>query len=71
MNARWKRWVARATSIGLASARFLGTSSPKIIVRMVPTARPMPTATGVIAPSGTPALSSGPSIRSEIAGSAR
>ena len=71
VNPRWKRWVARATSIGLASARFFGTSSPKIMVRMVPRVRPMPTATGVMAPSGTPALASGPSISSEIAGSAR
>ncbi len=71
VNARWKRWVARATSIGFASARFLGTSSPKIIVRKVPRARPMPTAIGVIAFSGTPSASSGPSMRSEIAGSAR
>ena len=36
VKPRWKRWVARAISIGLASARFLGTSSPKIIVRTVP-----------------------------------
>ena len=32
VKPRWNRWVARAVSIGLASARFLGTSSPKIIV---------------------------------------
>ena len=52
VKPRWKRWVARATAIGLASARFLGTSSPKIIVAMVPSVSPMPTAIGVTAPSG-------------------
>ena len=32
VKVRWKSWVARATCIGRAIARFLGTSSPKIIV---------------------------------------
>ncbi len=71
VNPRWKRWVARATPIGLASARFFGTSSPKIIVRTLPSPRPTPTAIGVMAPSGTPADASGPSISWAIAGSAR
>ena len=66
-----KRWVARAVCMGLAMARFLGTSSPKIIVRNVPSARPIAVATGRTAPSGTPADSSGPRIRCETAGSAR
>ena len=71
VNPRWKRWVARAVAIGLASARFLGTSSPKIIVAKVPTTRPIAAAIGAPQPSGTPALPSGPSMRSETAGSAR
>ena len=46
VKSRMKRWVARAVSIGLAMARFLGTSSPKIIVSVVPIARPRPMASG-------------------------
>ena len=40
VNARMTRWVARAVCIGLAMARFFGTSSPKIIVRKVPMSEP-------------------------------
>ncbi len=71
VNARMKPWVARAVSIGLAMARFFGTSSPKIMVNVEPMARPSPTASGCTTPSGTPQPSRGGEIRSEIAGSAR
>ena len=71
VNARMNRCVARAVCMGLAMARFLGTSSPKIMVRNVPSASPIAVATGRTAPSGTPADSSGPRIRCETAGSAR
>ena len=46
VKKRMKPCVARAVSIGLAIARFLGTSSPKIIVSVVPRASPMPMASG-------------------------
>ena len=71
VKPRMKRWVARAVCMGLAMARFLGTSSPKIIVRNVPSSRPIAVATGRTAPSGTPADSRGPRIRCDTAGSAR
>ena len=71
VNIRWKPWVARAVSIGRAMARFLGTSSAKTIVTTELTVSPMATATGATAPSGTPRARRGPSMRSEIAGSAR
>jgi hypothetical protein len=71
VKPRMNRWVARAVCIGLAMARFFGTSSPKIIVRKVPSVRPIAVATGRTAPSGIPADSSGPRIRCETAGSAR
>ena len=63
--------MALAVTIGLASARFLGTSSPKIMVTTVPNSSPIAAAIGVTAPCGTPSRSSGPSMRSETAGSAR
>ncbi len=71
VNPRMKPWVARAVPSGSAIARFLGTSSPKIIVSAVDRVSAMPIATGVTAPSGRPAASSGPSTSSAIAGSAR
>ena len=52
VKPRMKPWVARAVSSGLARARFLGTISPKSIVRMVPSVRPMATEMGDTPPSG-------------------
>ena len=63
--------MAFAVTIGLASARFLGTSSPKIMVAKVPKSSPVAAAIGVTHPDGTPSRSSGPSMRSETEGSAR
>ncbi len=40
VKPRMNRWVAFAVTIGLASARFLGTSSPKIMVAKVPNEQP-------------------------------
>ena len=71
VNSRIGRWVARAVASGSAMAKFLGTSSPKSIVRIVLMIRPRASAIGVTAPSGTPAVPSGSSISAEIAGSAR
>ena len=59
MNVRWKRCVARAVSIGRAMARFLGTSSPKIMVSAGAEGQGEATASGCTAPSGTPSASSG------------
>ena len=71
VNMRWKPWVARAVSIGRAIARFLGTSSANTMVTSELTVSPIATATGLTAPGGNPAASSGPSMSSAIAGSAR
>ena len=62
VKRRWKPCVARAVSIGRAIARFLGTSSAKIIVTSELTVRPIATATGATALSGSPAARSGPPI---------
>ena len=71
VKVRWNSCVARAVSIGRAMARFLGTSSPKIMVSAELTVRAIATATGWTSPSGRPAEVSGPSISSAMAGSAR
>ena len=71
VKARWNPCVARAVSIGRAMARFLGTSSPKMIVRNVLRTRPVASAVGRTPDSGTPAASRGPAISVAIAGSAR
>ena len=72
VKPRMKPCVVRAVSSGRAMAMFLGTISPKIIVTTVPSGQADRRATaGVTTPSGTPAAASGPSMRSEIAGSAR
>ena len=71
VKPRMKRWVRLAVSNGMASARFLGTISPKSIVKMVPSVRPIPTEIGLIQLSATPADSRGPSTSWAIAGSAR
>ena len=71
MKIRWKPWVARAVCIGLAIARFLGTSSAKTMVTTELTVSPIATAIGSTAPSGIPAERNGPEISREIAGSAR
>ncbi len=71
VKVRWTSWVARATCIGRAIARFLGTSSPKIIVSPALRVSAIVTETTRTAPPGTPSASSGPSISSAIAGSAR
>ena len=72
VKSRMKPCVARAVSIGLAMARFFGTSSPKIIVSVG--ADRQPEADGErdgTTSSGTPIASSGGEISSAIAGSAR
>ena len=71
VNPRMNPWVVRAVCSGRAIAMFLGTISPKIMVSTVPSTRPRPSASGETTSSGTPAAISGPSMRSEIAGSAR
>ena len=60
MKPRWKRWTAFAVASGAAIARFLGTSSPKIIVTPVARIRAIASAIAGTAPSGTPIDSSGP-----------
>ncbi len=71
VKPRRKPWTARAVASGFAIARFFGTSSPKIIVTPVARTSAIASATPDTAPSGTPALVSGPRTRSAIAGSAR
>ena len=71
VKSRMNPCVARAVSIGLAMARFFGTSSPKIIVSVAPIASPRPMASGCMTSSGMPTASSGGEISSAIAGSAR
>ena len=72
MNVRWNSWVARAVSIGRAMARFFGTSSPKIMVRNVLRVRAIVDRDRVDQAVGhARPTSSGPSISSAIAGSAR
>ena len=53
VNPRWNPWIARAVSIGLAIARFLGTSSANTIVTSELMVSPIATATARPA-SGTP-----------------
>ena len=71
VNDRMKRWVARAVSIGLAIAKFFGTSSPNTTVSAVLITRPRPMEIGRTQSSGTPREVSGPSTSWEMAGSAR
>ena len=71
VKPRMKPCVVRAVCSGRAMAMFLGTISPKIIVTTVPSARPSASDSGVTTESGVPAAARGPSMRSEIAGSAR
>ena len=55
VNAIWKGTTARAVSMGWASARFLGTSSPKSMEKTLMNAAAAKAATPVARPQATPA----------------
>lgn len=63
--------AARAVGSGRATARFLGTSSPKTIDREVATTRASSSATPAAVPSGRPSSSSGGRSHRASTGSAR
>ena len=54
VKVRWTSWVARATCMGRAIARFFGTSSPKIIVSPALRVSAIVTETTRTAPLGVP-----------------
>ena len=65
----WKGITHFATRIGSASARFFGSSSPRIMLITVAMSRPRITPIGVTTCSGTPSACRGASMNADSAGS--
>jgi hypothetical protein len=71
VKPRWNPLTARAVASGREMARFLGTSSPKIMVRPVASTSARAMEVERAATGDSPASVSGPTIRAAMAGSAR
>ena len=69
VNPTWNGMTSFAVWRGMASAKFFGISSPRIIDRTVAIVTPMNTATGDATPSGQPHAAKTGRSRLEIAGS--